>query len=172
MKKRIPVTQRLVWQQSKWSHSVFYLRWLGSHGLNGINGHTSWFDMGRAHLKMPVRTPFLPWPLGAGDHTSWESERFSPVGKNKLKYMVTSNAGYADFVKEKSERHQFCVSRCVSAPLPSITSMNLLRIAIFKRQPSVPPSDESVIILHLHDKCVCLRTHSCRLCMYECLNEH
>lgn len=41
--------------------------------------------------------------------------------------------------------------------------MNLLRIAIFKRQPSFLPSDKTVIILHLHDKCGCLCT---RLCMY------
>ncbi len=61
--------------------------------------------------------------------------------------------------ERESERHQFCVS----PPLPSVTSMNLLRITIFKRQPSFPPSDKAVIILHLHDKCVCLCTH---LCMY------
>lgn len=47
----------------------------------------------------------------------------------------------------------------VSPPLPSVTSMNLLSIAIFKSQPSFLPSDETVIILHLHDKCVCLCTH-------------
>lgn len=54
-------------------------------------------------------------------------------------------------------------SFCASPPLPAATSMDLLRIAIFKRQPSFPPSDKTVIILHLHDKCVCLCTH---LCMY------
>lgn len=54
-------------------------------------------------------------------------------------------------------------SPSVSPPLTSITSMNLLRIAIFKRPPSFPPADKTVIILHLHDKCVCLCTH---LCMY------
>lgn len=59
----------------------------------------------------------------------------------------------------RSERRQLCAS----PPLTSATSMTLLRIAIFKREPSLPPADETVIIRHLHDKCVCLCTH---LCMY------
>lgn len=37
--------------------------------------------------------------------------------------------------------------------------MTLLRIAVFKREPSVSPSDNPIIILHLHDKEVSLCTH-------------
>lgn len=59
----------------------------------------------------------------------------------------------------RSERRQLCAS----PPLTSATSMTLLRIAIFKREPGLPPADKAVIIPHLHDKCVCLCTH---LCMY------
>lgn len=58
----------------------------------------------------------------------------------------------------KCEKHQLGFH----PPLTSITSMNVLRIAIFKRHPSFPPR-RRLIILHLHDKCVCLCTH---LCMY------
>lgn len=58
----------------------------------------------------------------------------------------------------KCEKHQLGFH----PPLTSITSMNVLRIAIFKRYPSFPPR-RRLIILHLHDKCVCLCTH---LCMY------
>lgn len=61
--------------------------------------------------------------------------------------------------RRRSERCQFSAS----PPLTIATSMTLLRIAVFKREPSFPPSDKTVIILHLHDKCVCLCTH---LCMY------
>lgn len=56
---------------------------------------------------------------------------------------------------------------CASAPLTSTTSMTLLRITIFKREPSFPSSDKPIIILHLHDKEVCLCT---RLCMDVCVS--
>lgn len=62
---------------------------------------------------------------------------------------------------------------CASAPLTSTTSMTLLRITIFKKDPSFPSSDKPIIILHLHDKEVCLCTHLCMyVYMYECLNAH
>lgn len=65
----------------------------------------------------------------------------------------------------KGETSVLCLPVALS-PLPSVTSMNLLRVAIIKRQPSFPPSDKTVIILHLHDKWVCrVRIY---VCMYEC----
>ena len=56
------------------------------------------------------------------------------------------------------ERHQFGFSTI----LTRITSMNLLRITIFKRHPGFPPADKTAIILHLHDKCV----SASHVCMY------
>lgn len=86
----------------------------------------------------------------------------SQIG-SKIKYTLLSQAMQDVRILGERVKDISSESPSVSPPLTSITSMNLLRIAIFKRPPSFPPADKTVIILHLHDKCVCLCTH---LCMY------